>query len=109
MWIGSLFLPWFGTGDSSITGWSLIDSSWLVLVVVAVATALMLLDAVSIDGFRALPVPAIATFLAPIGLFYTALFLIAGDDIRYGAWTALGLSAGFVVLSAGAWTIDRRG
>ena len=54
----------------------------------------MLLDAVSIDGFRALPVPAIATFLAPIGLFYTGLFLIAGNDIRYGAWTALGLSAG---------------
>lgn len=96
-------------GDGDITGWDLIDSSWLGLVVVAVASGLMLLDALSIDGFRSLPVPAIATFLMPMGLFYTALLILGGDDIIYGAWTALGLSGGAVLLAASAWVIDRRG
>lgn len=61
------------------------------------------------DAFRSLPIPAVSTFLMPIGLFYTALFLIAGDGLMYGAWTALGLSAAAVVFAAMAWIIDRRG
>ena len=73
------------------------------------ASVLLLLDALSIGGFGSLPVPAIGTFLMPIGLFYTALLLLAGDDIIYGAWTALGLSAAAVLFSAMAWIIDRRG
>lgn len=111
LWCGALYLPWFSVGgaDGNLTGAGLIDSSWLPLVVMAVASALLLLDAVSVDIFRALPVPAIGTFLMPIGLFYTALFLIAGEGIMYGAWTALGLSAGAVVFAALAWIIDRRG
>jgi len=108
LWVGSLFLPWFGTGDS-VTGWSIIDSSWLALVVVALGALLLLLDGVSQEGFRALPVPAIATFLMGMGVFYTALVLIPGQEIRYGAWTAFGLSAGAFLLSAAAWTLDRRG
>ncbi len=109
LWIGSLFLPWFGVADGTVSGWNLIDASWLGVAVVGVATLLLLLDALSIGGFQALPVPAIATFLLPSGLFYTALWVLSGDDIRYGAWTALGLSAGAVLFSAVAWTIDRRG
>jgi hypothetical protein len=35
--------------------------------------------------------------------------LLAGDDILYGAWTALGLSAAAVLFSALAWITDRRG
>jgi hypothetical protein len=56
-----------------------------------------------------LPVQAISTLLLPVGLFYTALFLLAGEDIMYGAWTALGLSAGAVLFAALAWITDRRG
>lgn len=112
LWCGALFLPWFGVGGvdgGDVTGAGLIDSAWLPLVIVAVASALLLLDALSIDGFRSLPVPAISTFLMPVGLFYTALFLLAGEDIMYGAWTALGLSAGAVLFAALAWITDRRG
>jgi hypothetical protein len=111
LWVGALFLPWFGSGgaDGDITGWGLLDSAWLPLAIVAAASVLLLLDALSINGFRSLPVPAIGTFLMPAGLFYTALFLLAGDDIIYGAWTALGLSAAAVLFSAMAWVIDRRG
>lgn len=112
LWCGALYLPWFGIGgadDGDVTGAGLIDSAWLPLVIVAVASALLLLDALSIDGFRSLPVPAISTFLMPIGLFYTGLFLLAGDDIMYGAWTALGLSAGATLFAALAWITDRRG
>jgi len=112
LWCGALYLPWFGIGgadDGDATGAGLIDSAWLPLVIVAVASALLLLDALSIDGFRSLPVPAISTFLMPVGLFYTALFLLAGEDIMYGAWTALGLSAGAVLFAALAWITDRRG
>jgi hypothetical protein len=111
LWVGALFLPWFGSGggDGDITGWGLLDSSWLPLAIVAAASLLLLLDALSIDGFRSLPIPAISTFLMPIGLFYTALFLLAGDDILYGAWTALGLSAAAVLFAATAWITDRRG
>ncbi len=112
LWCGALYLPWFGAGplgDSDVSGAGLLDSAWLPLVIVAVASVLLLLDALSIDGFRSLPVPAISTFLMPIGLFYTGLFLLAGDDILYGAWTALGLSAAAVLFSALAWITDRRG
>ncbi len=111
LWVGALFLPWFGSGgaDGDITGWALLDSAWLPLAIVSAASVLLLLDALSIGGFGSLPVPAIGTFLMPIGLFYTALFLLAGDDIIYGAWTALGLSAAAVLFSAMAWIIDRRG
>lgn len=111
LWCGALFLPWFSVGgaDGDLTGANIIDSWWLPLVVVAVASVLLLLDAISVDTFRSLPIPAISTFLMPIGLFYTALFLIAGEGIKYGAWTALGLSAAAVVFSAMAWIIDRRG
>lgn len=111
LWIGALFLPWFGSGGTGddLTGWGLIDSAWLPLAIVALASVLLLLDALSIDAFRSLPVPAISTFLMPIGLFYTALFLLAGDDIIYGAWTALGLSAAALLFSAMAWVTDRRG
>lgn len=110
LWCGALFLPWFSTGaDGNLTGANMIDSSWLPLVIVAVAAGLLLLDAISVDAFRSLPIPAVSTFLMPIGLFYTALFLIAGDGLMYGAWTALGLSAAAVVFSAMAWIIDRRG
>jgi hypothetical protein len=111
LWCGSLFLPWFaGAGqEGDLTGAGVIDSWWLPLVLVAVASGLQLLDALSIDGFGALPVPAISTFLMPAGLLYTGLFLLAGDELMYGAWTALGLSAAAVVFSAMAWIIDRRG
>ncbi len=109
LWIGSLFLPWLSAMGESASGWDLINSSWLGLVVVALAAVLLLLDALSIDGFGSVPVPAVATFLMPMGLFYTALFVLSGEDIVYGAWTALGLSAGATVLAALAWTIDRRG
>lgn len=111
LWCGALFLPWFGMGgvDGDLTGANMIDSSWLALVVVAVASALLLLDAITISGLRSLPIPAVSTFLMPFGLFYTALFLIAGDNLMYGAWVALGLSAAAVVFSAMAWGIDRRG
>ena len=109
LWIGSLFLPWLSAMGESTSGWDLINSSWLGVAVVGLAALLLLLDAVSIDGFRALPVPGLATFLMPMGLFYTALFIFSGEDIDYGAWTALGLSAGALVCSAVAWTIDRRG
>ncbi|MFM9018278.1 MAG: hypothetical protein ACKORG_02435 [Actinomycetota bacterium] len=111
LWCGALFLPWFGMGgvDGDLTGANMIDSSWLPLVIMAVASALLLLDAITVDGLRSLPVPAFSTFLMPIGLFYTALFIIAGDNLMYGAWVALGLSAGAVVFTAMAWAIDRRG
>ena len=109
LWCGALFLPWFGSAGDDVTGFGLIDSAWLPLVIMAVASVLLLLDAVSIDAFRSLPIPAISTFLMPMGLFYTALFLMAGDDIIYGAWTALGLSAAAVLFSAMAWITDRRG
>lgn len=112
LWCGALYLPWFGVGlfgAEQVSGAGLLDSAWLPLVVVAVASVLLLLDALSIDGFRSLPVPAISTFLMPVGLFYTGLFLLAGDDILYGAWTALGLSAAAVLFSALAWITDRRG
>jgi hypothetical protein len=109
LWIGSLFLPWFDTAGDTVSGWGLIDSSWLGIVVVGVASLLLLLDAVSIDGFGALPVPAVASFLLPMGLFYTALFVLAGEGIAYGAWTALGLSAAALLFAVVAWTIDRRG
>ena len=112
LWCGALYLPWFGIGGADggdVSGAGLSDSAWLPLVIVAVASALLLLDALSIDGFRSLPVPAISTFLMPVGLFYTALFLLAGEDIMYGAWTALGLSAGAVLFAALAWITDRRG
>lgn len=109
LWCGALFLPWFSLGDSHLTGANMVDSAWLPLVIVAVASGLLLLDAISVDTFRSIPIPAVSTFLMPIGLFYTALFLIAGDGLMYGAWTALGLSAAAVVFSAMAWLIDRRG
>ena len=109
LWIGSLFLPWFNVAGDSASGWDLIDSSWLGIVVVGVAALLLLLDALSIDGFGALPVPAVASFLLPMGLFYTALFILSGEEIAYGAWTALGLSAAALLFSVVAWTIDRRG
>ena len=111
LWCGALFLPWFGMGgvDGDLTGANMLDSSWLPLVIVAVASALLLLDALTVDGLRSLPVPAFSTFLMPIGLFYTALFLLAGENLMYGAWVALGLSAAAVVFSAMAWVIDRRG
>jgi tellurite resistance protein TehA-like permease len=111
LWCGALFLPWFSLGgaDGNLTGANMIDSAWLPLVIVAVASVVLLLDAISVDVFRSLPMPAISTFLMPIGLFYTALFLIAGEGLMYGAWTALGLSAAAVVFSAMAWLIDRRG
>jgi hypothetical protein len=111
LWCGALFLPWFSLGgtEGNLTGANMIDSAWLPLVIVAVASVVLLLDAISVDVFRSLPMPAISTFLMPIGLFYTALFLIAGEGLMYGAWTALGLSAAAVVFSAMAWLIDRRG
>ena len=111
LWCGALFLPWFGMGgaEGDLTGANMIDSSWLPLVIVAVASALLLIDAVTVSGMWSLPVPAFSTFLMPIGLFYTALFILAGDNFMYGAWVALGLSAGAAVLAAMAWVIDRRG
>ena len=100
-------------GCAGVLLWGYIANRYMAdfmpLVIVAVASALLLLDALSIDGFRALPVPAISTFLMPVGLFYTGLFLIAGDDILYGGWTALGLSGAAVLFSAIAWITDRRG
>lgn len=110
LWCGALFLPWFSMGgEGDLVGADLVVSWWLPLVIVAVASVLLLLDALSVDAFRSLPIPAVSTFLMPIGLFYTALFVTAGDGIMYGAWTALGLSAAAVVFSAMAWIIDRRG
>lgn len=109
LWIGSLFLPWFQAAGVQVSGWDIINSSWLGMAIVGLASLLLLLDAISADGLGALPVPAIATFLMPAGLFYTALFLMDGEDIIYGCWAALGLSAGALVFSAMAWTIDRRG
>ena len=51
LWCGALYLPWFGIGGADggdVTGAGLIDSAWLPLVIVAVASALLLLDAANL-------------------------------------------------------------
>lgn len=103
--IGGMFLPWFA-GD--VSGWDVIDSSWLVIVLAGAAALLLLLDATSGAAFGALPIPGLATFLTGFPLFYVALFLIPAEDPRWGVWVALGLSAGALVLTTLAWIADRR-
>ncbi|MCU0307466.1 MAG: hypothetical protein MUE51_06790 [Thermoleophilia bacterium] len=92
-----------------MSGWDVIDSSWLVIVIAGVAALLLLLDAFGGDAFARIQVPGLATFLAGMPLFYVALFIIAVDGRRWGVWVALGLSAGALLLAAASWALDRRG
>ena len=85
-----LFLPWYDFGAGSSSGWSTIDSSWIILVIALVAAALLAVEALNIAQ---LP-PAVAgigvpTYLTSLTFWFTIFYLVGYSGTKIGIYLAL--------------------
>jgi hypothetical protein len=85
-----LFLPWYGSDGFSDSGWSAINSSWVILIVALLAAALLAAEALNLAGLPAfLTGLALPTYLTSLTFWFTIFFLIGADGTKVGIILAL--------------------
>ena len=85
-----LFLPWYGGGGESVSGWSAIDSSWIILIIALGAAALLAVEA--LNGAQlppALTGAGLPTYMTSLTFWFTIVFLVGWDGTRIGIFLAL--------------------
>jgi hypothetical protein len=89
-----LFLPWYGGGGSSVSGWSAIDSSWIILVIGLGAAALLAVEALNVTQLPpALSGAGLPAYLTSLTFWFTIFFLVGWDGTKIGIFLALIFSA----------------
>jgi hypothetical protein len=84
-----LFLPWYGDG-SSISGWSAIDSSWIILVAALLAAALLAVEALNVAQLPPyLSGAGVPAYLTSLTFWFTIFFLIGANGTKVGIYLAL--------------------
>lgn len=108
LFIVSLWFPWFGVSalgfSASASGWDVLPSSWLALLMAAAAAALL----ASVATDRPLPVrvPPLATamYLTSVPFWFTvATFLEGGSGRKWGLFASLLFSLVAAVAAFLAW------
>lgn len=109
LFVVSLFLKWAGVdtpvGDFSQSGKD-VDSWWLVLIIALVAAAIFAAEFLRVELPSIAGIP-LATYLTSLCGFYSVVFLLALDNIKYGLFLALIFSVAGTVLAASLWREDR--
>ena len=85
-----LFLPWYGGGGLSISGWSAIDSSWIILVAALAAAAILAADALNVVQLPpTVTSPGVPAYLTSLTFWFTIFNLIGANGTRIGIYLAL--------------------
>jgi hypothetical protein len=85
-----LFLPWYDLGAGSQSGWSTIDSSWIILVIALVAAALLAVEALNIAQLPpAVSGIAVPTYLTSLTFWFTMFYLVGYSGTKIGIYLAL--------------------
>jgi len=85
-----LFLPWYGGGGVSISGWSAIDSSWIILVVALAAAAILASEALNVVQLPPFLTGAgVPAYLTSLPFWFTIFFLIGANGTKIGIILAL--------------------
>ena len=85
-----LFLPWYDQQDGSVSGWSRIGSSWIILVIALVAAALLAVEALNIAQLPpALAGIAVPTYLTSLTFWFTIFYLVGYSSTKIGIYLAL--------------------
>ena len=109
LFVLTLFVPWFGTGSSEVTGEEALPSYWLFLLLAIAAGVLLLSESLGFDmppWFRAAPHGALVAafpFVTTLAIFLEG----GGLDRRLGVFAALVLTAVAVALPVLAWRAER--
>ncbi|MDX6647333.1 MAG: hypothetical protein QOK40_3060 [Miltoncostaeaceae bacterium] len=96
-----LFLPWYGGGGVSISGWSAIDSSWIILVIALVAAAILAAEALNVVQLPPFLTGAgLPAYLTSLTFWFTIFYLVGYAGTKVGIYLALIFS-----LIANAFTV----
>jgi hypothetical protein len=101
LFIISLFLKWAGDAKGKD-----IDSWWIPLILAIVAGAVFAADALNVELPGRLPIAA-ATYLTSLCLFYSIIWIVAANDVKYGLVLALVFTIAATVLAVWVWREDR--
>jgi hypothetical protein len=110
--MASLFLPWYGGAEETLSAWESLAALDVLLAFVA-ATGVLLLIVTAAQGVPAVPI-ALSVFVVLAGLFGVVLVLIRlasvpGEGLgrEWGVWLALAGAAGLVAGAALAMRDER--
>lgn len=108
LFVVSLFLKWSGVntplGDFSQSGQD-VGSWWLALIIALVAAAIFVAEFMRIELPPIAGVP-LATYLTSLTAFYSIVFILALDGLKFGLFLALIVSVAATVLAAAVWRED---
>jgi hypothetical protein len=109
LFVVSLFLKWTGldtpVGDFSQSG-NDVDSWWLVLIIALIATAVFAAEFLRVELPAIAGIP-LATYLTSLTAFYSVVFLLALDNLKFGIFLALIFSVVGTVLAVSLWREER--
>jgi peptidoglycan/LPS O-acetylase OafA/YrhL len=107
LFIVSLFFPWYGAGDFTISGWDAVASSWIVLIFMILAIVVLAADAFRVDLPVRVNASAFAAYCSSIPLIVTVMYVFEGGAGRkWGLFLALVFSAIAFIASAIVWRED---
>lgn len=106
----SLFLPWFGFGDESVSATDAVASWWIILIFALAAIALLAAEGLGVQLppiLRALP---LALYLGSVILIVTLMYFFEGGgaaDREWGLFLALIFSIVAVAATFLVWREER--
>ncbi len=121
LWVISLFFPWYDLGldipdaaaqlagvDETISGWDVVPSAWLFLVIGVVAALAAVSEAMDYELPMGLPGVPLAAWATSILAVVTIAIAIDGDGGRaWGIFLAVIFSVVAVAASAWVWREER--
>jgi hypothetical protein len=103
-----LFLPWYDFGTGSISGWSAIDSSWIIMVIALVAAAVLAAEALNVVQLPPFLTGAgVPAYLTSLTFWFTIFFLIGASGTKVGIILALIFSVIANIFTVWLWRESR--
>jgi hypothetical protein len=109
LYIISLFFPWYGAGGVTFSGWDVVSSSWILLIVMALAAATMAADALRIEVPIRVKHGAVAAYCTSFALLVTLMYLLDSNGVgrKWGIFLALIFAIIAFVPAVMLWREDR--
>ena len=86
-----LFLPWYDSGlGGSVSGWDIIDSSWIILIIALAAAAILAAEALNVVQLPPFLTGAgLPAYLTSVTFWFTIFFLVGANGTKVGIYLAL--------------------
>jgi hypothetical protein len=109
LYIISLFFPWYGVEGFTASGWDVVNSSWILLIVMAAAAGVMAADALRFELPIRVKHGAVAAFCTAFALLVTLMYLLDtnGPGRKWGLFLAFIFAIVAFVPAVMLWREDR--